>query len=64
MHIMFLNQLDKHEKLSSSCTPPKLPKPKMDESAEQAALVHAVVGMVRSQMPIPDGIMQDQFVLP
>ena len=64
IHIMFLNQLDKHEKLSSRCTPPKLSKTKMDESAEQAALVHAVVGMVRSQMPIPEGIMQDQFVIP
>ena len=64
MHIMFLNHLGKHEKLSSTCTPPKLSKTNIDESAEQAALVHAVVGMVRSQMPIPDCIILDQFVLP
>ena len=36
----------------------------MDESAEQAALVYAVVGMLRSQMPIPEGIIQNQFVNP
>ena len=62
MKIMFQCQVDKHKKLNKTCSPTKLTKAKMDESAEQAALVHSLVGEVRAQVPIPEDNLYDQFV--
>ena len=34
----------------------------MDQYAEQAALVHCLVGEVQAMVPIPDVTLQEQFV--
>ena len=62
MKLMFLNQLDLHKKLMLTCVPLKITRPKMDEIAGQAALVHSLVGEVRAQMPIPEELLKTDFV--
>ena len=62
MKIMFLNQLSRHKKLMVSCTPAKVTKQKMEEAADQAALVQSLVGEVRAQVPIPEDSLYAQFV--
>ena len=54
MRVMFLCQIDKHTKLLQTCVPPKLSKPKVEESAEQAALVHSMIKEVRAVVPVPE----------
>ena len=62
MGIMFRCQVDKHKKLMLTCTPPKLGKSKMDEDADKAALVSSLVDEVQTLVPIPDGILEEEFV--
>ena len=62
MGIMFQCQVDKHKKLMLTCSPQKLTKAKMDEYAEQAALVSSLVDEVKALVPIPDDILQEAFV--
>ena len=62
MGIMFLCQVDKHKKLMLTCSPQKLAKAKMDEYAEQAALVSSLLDEVKALVPIPDDILQETFV--
>ena len=64
MGLMFRCQIDKHIKLAQTCSPPKLTKSKMDESAEQAALVVSLVDEVKAMVPIPDDTLHDMFVRP
>ena len=45
-----------------TCSPAKLTKAKMDENAEQAALVSALVDEVQALLPIHDDILQETFV--
>ena len=44
-----------------TCSPQKLAKAKMDEYAEQAALVSSLVDEVKALVPIPDDILQASF---
>ena len=62
MAIMLKNQVDRHKKLSQTCSPGKLTKAKMEDNAEQAALVHSLVREVQAIVPITDDILQEQFV--
>ena len=62
MAIMLKNQVDRHKKLSQTCSPGKLTKAKMEDNAEQAALVHSLVREVQAIVPIADDILQEQFV--
>ena len=62
MRIMFLCQIDKHTKLLQTCVPPKLSKPKVEESAEQAALVHSMIKEVQAIVPVPEDELQEKFV--
>ena len=55
-------QVDKHKKLSQTCSPGKLTKAKMEDNAEQAALVYSLVREVQAIVPIADDILQEQFV--
>ena len=64
MGLMFRCQIDKHIKLSQICTPPKLTQSKMNEAAEQAALVASLVEEVKAMVPIPDDTLQESFVKP
>ena len=43
---------------------PKLTQSKMNEAAEQAALVASLVEEVKAMAPIPDGTLQESFVKP
>ena len=61
---MFQCQTDKHIKLAQTCSPPMLGKAKMDEYAEQAALVVSLVDEVKAMVPIPDDTLQNMFVRP
>ena len=58
MGLMFRCHIDKHMKLHQLCTPPKLTHSKMNESAEQAALVVSLVEEVKATAPIPDDTLQ------
>ena len=62
MCIMLECQVDRHKKLSQTCSPGKLPKANMEDDAEQAALVHSLVREVQAIVPITDDILQEQFV--
>ena len=62
MGVMFQCQIGKHIKLAQTCSPPKLAKAKMDEYAEQAALVSSLVDEVKALVPIPDDTLQESFV--
>ena len=64
MDLMFKCQIDKHITLHQICTPPKLTQSKMNESAEQAALVVSLVEEVKAMVPIPDDTLQDKSVRP
>ena len=56
-------QVDRHKKQQSqTCTPRKLEIATMDEDAGKAALVHSLVRDVQGIMPVPDDILQEQFV--
>ena len=55
-------QVDKHKKLSQTCSPGKLTKAKTEDNAEQAALVYSLVREVQAIVPIADDILQEQFV--
>ena len=48
MRIMLMCQVDKHKKLSMTCSPGKILKAKMDDHAEQAALVYSLVREVQA----------------
>ena len=62
MRIMLNCQVDKHKKLTQTCSPGKLSNSTMDNDADQAALVHSLVREVKAVVPIPDEILQDQFL--
>ena len=62
MSIMLKCQVDRHKKLSQTCSPGKLTKAKMEDNAEQAALVHSLVREVQAIVPITDDVLQEQFV--
>ena len=62
MELMLQCQVSKHKKLMQTCSPQKLNKAKMDEYAEQAALVSSLVDEVQALVPIPDNTLQESFV--
>ena len=62
MRIMFQCQFANHKKLMMTCTPQKLTKAKMDEYADQAALVPSLVDEVQALVPILDDILQERLV--
>ena len=62
MCIMLQCQVDKHKKLMLTCSPPKLTKDKMDEHAEQAALVSSLVDEVQALVPIHDDVLHTALV--
>ena len=62
MRIMLMCQVDKHKKLGLTCSPGKILKAKMDDHAEQAALVYSLVREVQAIVPISDDILQEKFV--
>ena len=64
MGLMFECQIDKHIKLAQVCSPCKLTQSKMNEFAEQAALVVSLVDEVKAMVPIPDDTLQEMIVRP
>ena len=62
MRIMLSCQVDKHKKLTQTCSSRKLSKSTMEHDADQAALVHSLVREVHAIVPITDDILKEHYV--
>ena len=62
MRIMLMCQVDKHKKLSLTCSPGEIIKAKLDDHVEQVAFVYSLVREVQAIVPISDDILQEKFV--
>ena len=55
-------QVDKHKKLTQTCSPGEISNSTMGHAADQVALVHSLVREVQAIVPITDDILQGHVV--